>query len=100
MLNLILLVIASLTNFRLYLLVFSSLCNSSLFKTRLINVSKLVPVDILNFCNLLVSILALAGFSLILTESGSSQNQYYAAIVGVVITVIGMLATLTSLIKD
>lgn len=99
-LDIVLLVFATLTNFRLYQIVFSSLCNVRLFKTRLLNVSKLMPINLLNCGSVAVSVLALAGFGLICAKSVSSQSEYYLSIIAIVIIVLTVIFTLASFLKD
>lgn len=99
-LNTALLVAATLTNFRLYQIVFSCLCGAKLFKTRLQFVGKLLPLNLLNCCMIVVSVLALAGFGLVCADSVSSETQYYVAILGIVISVLGVIFTLASFSKD
>jgi hypothetical protein len=93
-------VVSTLTNFRFYQIVFSSLCGYKLFKTRLQFTSKLLPINLLNCCMIVVSTLALAGFGLICADSVSSQSQYYGAIIGIVITVFAVIFTLASFHKE
>jgi hypothetical protein len=96
----VLLVVATLTNFRLYQIVFSSLCGAKLLKTRLLNISKFMPINLLNCSNIVVSVIALAGFGLVCANSVSSQSQYYLAIVAIVVTVMTIIFTLASFLKD
>jgi hypothetical protein len=80
--------------------VFSSLFNIKLFKTRLLNISQLMPINLLNFANVIVSIVAMAGFGLVCASSVASQTQYYMAIVAIVFTAIGVISTLWSFVKS
>jgi hypothetical protein len=66
-LNTILLIVATLTNFRVYQIVFSSMCNLRIFRTRLMNLSKLTPLNLLNCANIIFSLLAIVGASFICT---------------------------------
>lgn len=99
-LNILVLVVATLTNFRLYQIVFSSLCNARLFKTRLQFVTKLLPVNLLNCLMIVVSVLALCGFGLVVSESVASETKYYAAIMGIVVTALALIFTLAAFAKD
>jgi hypothetical protein len=96
----ILLILATLTNFRLYQIVFSSLCDIRLFKTKLTNLSKLTPLNLLNCANILGSLLAIIGASLICTESNIYQSVFLVSITCIAITVINIMATLLAFVKD
>lgn len=91
---------ATLTNFRLYQLVFSSLCNAKLLKTRLLNISKFMPLNLLNCSSIVVSFIAVAGFGLVCANSVASQTQYYLSIIAIIIIALAVIFTLSSFLKD
>jgi hypothetical protein len=99
-LNIFLLIFATLTNFRFYQIIFSSLCNFKFFRTQLINIAKLTPLNILNYINIAISVVAIAGSILIVSDNDYHSVQFLTAILTVTIIIITLVATLLSFIKN
>ena len=95
-----LLVLSSLTNFRLYQLVFSKLCNVRLFSSKLSSISQLIPLKILNSLAVVVSVISMAGAGLTIAESSPSSGAFALGVISIVLSALTTIWTLLTFAKD
>lgn len=95
----IIFVFASLTNFKFYQIVFSKLCNVGVLRSRLSSVSLLFPLKLLNAASALISLLSIVGSAISLSEF-ASQPSFALSIITLILSVFSIFLTLLTFIRD